>query len=60
MQSHLQDLPEQGSLVSDSLLLAAWLPQTGANILGQRLWGQLQKSSYWTIWAQACTLDLSE
>ncbi len=60
MQPHLQDLPEQGSLVSDSLLLAAWLPQTGANILGQRLWGQLQKSSYWTIWAQACTLDLSE
>lgn len=55
-QHHLQDLPEQGSLVSDSLLLAAWLPQTGADIGGQRLWTQLQKSSYWQIWAQACNL----
>ena len=60
MATQLQDLPEQGSLVADSLLLAAWLPQTGANILGQRLWTQLQKSSYWSMWAQACTLVVSD
>ncbi len=60
MQHHLQDLPDQASLVADSLLLATWLPQTGAKIEGQRLWSTLQKSSYWSIWAQACTLDFSE
>ena len=60
MATQLQDLPEQGSLVADSLLLAAWLPQTGANILGQRLWTQLHKSSYWSMCAQACTLVVSD